>query len=128
MSFILKTLGAGVLFVVLAVGAAVADVALNDGRIVFGMMGQEKLTAACKPMLVRAVSEKGVDPDTLVLGAVVRMNLSTEEGELIERRISAAREGSRYAGSFICRRLGGKVSLTWGMSPVEPSATASTRT
>src|SRR3954468_4769835 len=128
MSFVLKTLGAGVLFVLLAIGAAVADIAVNNGRIFFGMMGQEKLTAACKPMLARAVAEKGVDPDTLVLGAVVRMNISTDKGELIERQISAAREGSRYAGSFICTRLDGKISLTWGMSPVDPSATASTRT
>ena len=29
---------------------------------------QEELTAACQPMLARAVAEKGVDPDTLVLG------------------------------------------------------------
>ena len=33
MSFVLKTLGAGVLFVVRAIGAAVADFALNNGRI-----------------------------------------------------------------------------------------------
>ena len=108
MSFVLKTLGAGVLFVLLAIGAAVADIALNNGRIFFGMMGQEELTAACQPMLARAVAEKGV--------------------ELMERQISAAHEGSRYAGSFTCRRLDGKVSLTWRMSPVDPSATASTRT
>ena len=96
MSFVLKTLGAGVLFVLLAIGAAVA--------------------------------EKGVDPDTLVLGDVLSMNVSTREGKLMERQISAAHEGSRYAGSFTCRRLDGKVSLTWRMSPVDPSATASTRT
>ena len=38
MSFVLKTLGAGVLFVLLAIGAAVADIAVNNGRIFFGMM------------------------------------------------------------------------------------------
>ena len=127
MSFVLKTLGAGVLFVLLAIGAAVADIAVNNGRIFFGMMGQEELTAACQPMLARAVAEKGVDPDTLVLGDVLSMNVSTREGKLMERQISAAHEGSRYAGSFTCRRLDGKVSLTWRMSPVDPSATASTR-
>ena len=128
MSFVLKTLGAGVLFVLLAIGAAVADFALNNGRIFFGMMGQEELTAACQPMLARAVAEKGVDPDTLVLGDVLSMNVSTREGKLMERQISAAHEGSQYAGSFTCRRLDGKVSLTWRMSPVDPSATASART
>jgi len=128
MSFVLKTLGAGVLFVLLAIGAAVADIALNNGRILFGMMGREQLTAVCQPMLARAVAEKGVDPDTLVLGDVLSMNVSTREGKLMERQISAAHEGSRYAGSFTCRRLDGKVSLTWRMSPVDPSATASTRT
>jgi hypothetical protein len=90
--------------------------------------GQEELTAACQPMLARAVAEKGVDPDTLVLGDVLSMNVSTREGKLMERQISAAHEGSRYAGSFTCRRLDGKVSLTWRMSPVDPSATASIRT
>jgi len=80
MSFVLKTLGAGVLFVLLAIGAAVADLALNNGRIFLGMMGQEELTAACRPMLARAVAEKRVDPDTLVLGDVLRMNISTREG------------------------------------------------
>ena len=128
MSVVLKTLGAGVLFVLLAIGAAVADIAVNNGRILFGMMGGEELTAACQPMLARAVAEKGVDPDTLVLGDVLRMNVSTDQGEVMERQISAAHEGSRYAGSFTCRRLDGKVSLTWRMSPVDPSATASTRT
>jgi hypothetical protein len=128
MSFVLKTLGAGVLFVLLAIGAAVADLALNNGRIFFGMMGQEELTAACQPMLARAVAEKGVYPETLVLGDVLRMKVSTDEGAVMERQISAAHEGSRYAGSFTCRRLDGKVSLTWKMSPVDPSATASTRT
>src|SRR5215212_6344788 len=102
MSFVLKTLGAGVLFVLLAIGAAVADIALNNGRIFFGMMGQEELTAACQPMLARAVAEKGVNPDTLVLGDVLSMNVSTREGKLMERQISAAHEGSRYAGSFTC--------------------------
>ena len=67
-------------------------------------MGQEELTAACQPMLARAVAEKGVDPDTLVLGDVLNMNVSTREGKLMERQISAAHEGSRYAGSFTCRR------------------------
>jgi len=128
MSFVLKTLGAGVLFVLLAIGAAVADIALNNGRILFGLMGREELTAACQPLLVRAVAAKGIDPDTLVLGDVLRMNISTDEGELIERQISAAHEASRYAGSFTCRRLDGKVSLTWSMSPVDPSVTASIRT
>jgi hypothetical protein len=128
MGFVLKTLGAGVLFVLLAIGAAVADLALNNGRIFFGMMGQEELTAACQPMLARAVAEKGVDPETLVLGDVLRMKVSTDEGAVMERQISAAHEGSRYAGSFTCRRLDGKVSLTWRMSPVDTSATASTRT
>ena len=52
MSFVLKTLGAGVLFVLLAIGAAVANFTLNSGRIFFGMMGQEELTAAC-PSAVR---------------------------------------------------------------------------
>ena len=37
----------------------------------------------------------------------------------MERQISAAHEGSRYVGSFTCRRLDGKVSLTWRMSPVD---------
>ena len=55
-------------------------------------------------MLARAVAEKGVDPDTLVLGDVLRMNVSTDQGEVMERQISAAHEGSRYAGSFTCRR------------------------
>ena len=77
MSFVLKTLGAGVLFVLLAIGAAVTDFTLNSGRIFFGMMGQEELTAACQPMQARAVAEKGVDPDTLVLGDVLSMNVST---------------------------------------------------
>src|SRR5215204_3596443 len=112
MSFVLKTLGAVVLFVLLAMGATVADIALNNGRILFGMMGREELTAACQPLLVRAVAAKGIDPDTLVLGDVLRMNISTDEGELIERQISAAHEASRYAGSFTCRRIDGKVSLT----------------
>ena len=111
-----------------AIGAAVADISLNNGRILFGMMGQDELTAACQPMLARAVAEKGVDFDTLVLGDVLRMNVSTDEGLVMERQISAAHEGSRYAGSFTCRRLEGKLSLTWRMSPVDPSATASTRT
>ena len=62
MSFVLKTLGAGVLFVLLAIGAAVADLALNNGRIFFGMMVQEELTAACQPMLAQAVAEKGSIP------------------------------------------------------------------
>jgi hypothetical protein len=128
MSFVLKTLGAGVLFVLLGIGAAVSDLALNNGRIFIGLMGQEELTAACQPMLARAVAEKGVDPDTLVLGGVLRMNVSTREGKLMERQISAAHEGSRYVGSFTCRRLDGKVSLTWRMSPVDSSAMASTRT
>ena len=128
MSFVLKTLGAGALFVLLTISAAVADIALNNGRILFGLMGREELTAACQPMLARAVAEKGVDPETLVLGDVLSMNVSTREGKLMERQISAAHEGSRYAGSFTCRRLDGKVSLTWRMSPVDPSATASTRT
>src|SRR5215207_618243 len=128
MSFVLKTLGAGVLFILLAISAAVADIALNKGRILFGMMGQEELTAACQPMLARAVAEKGVDSDTLVLGDVLSMNVSTREGKLMERPISAAHEGSRYVGSFTCRRLDGKVSLTWRMSPVDPPATASIRT
>ena len=110
MSFVLKTLGAGLLFVLLAIGAAAADIAVNNGRILFGLMGREELTAACQPMLARAVAEKGVDPDTLVLGDVLRMNVSTDEGEVMERQISAAHEGSRYAGSFTCRRFDGKVS------------------
>src|SRR3954452_15901209 len=92
MSFVLKTLGAGVLFVLLAIGAAVADISLNNGRILFGMMGQDELTAACQPMLARAVAEKGVDSDTLVLGDVLRMNVSTDEGLVMERQISAAHE------------------------------------
>ena len=52
-------------------------------------MGQEELTAACQPMLARAVAEKGVDPDTLVLGDVLSRNVSTREGKLMERRSPA---------------------------------------
>ena len=55
------------------------------------MMGQEELTAACQPMLARAVAEKGVDPDTLVLGDVLSMNVSTREGKLMERHTRRSR-------------------------------------
>jgi hypothetical protein len=75
MSFVLKTLGAGVLFVLLAIGAAVADFALNNGRIFFGMVGQEDLTAAC-PSAVRRrslfVAEERGTGDTRALSPLPR--------------------------------------------------------
>ena len=61
-------------------------------------MGQAELTAACQPMLARAVAEKGVNPDMLVLGDVLSMNVSTREGKLMERQISRRSRGQPVCG------------------------------
>ena len=124
MTIVLKALGASVLLLFLALGGAIADMALNKGRIVFGLMGQDELMTACQPVLARAVSQKGLDPETLVLGDLVSMKVSTDEGEILERKISIVHDGEKYSGSFTCRRLNGQVSLTWKMS-VEGAAAKS---
>ena len=54
MSFVLKTLGAGVLFVLLAIGAAVADIALRNLALVLAPSAAGVVTGG----LVRPLSEQ----------------------------------------------------------------------
>ncbi len=67
MSTIAKMVAAFLLFALVLAAAGLADVALNDGRILYGLIGRNAIVEACLPELKRGLAERGFAPADLEL-------------------------------------------------------------
>ena len=67
MSTIAKMVAAFLLFPLVLAAAGLADFALNDGRILYGLIGRNAIVEACLPELKRGLAERGFAPADLEL-------------------------------------------------------------
>lgn len=62
MSLILKLIGAFVLLPLMLAAGAIADFSLNDGRVLYALMGRDGLIEACLPELNKGLADRGFSP------------------------------------------------------------------
>ena len=67
MSTIAKMIAAFLLFPLALAAAGLADLALNDGRILYRLIGRNAIAEACLPELKRSLAERGFAPADLEL-------------------------------------------------------------
>ncbi len=113
MGFILKILGGLSLSALALAGLVLADFGLNDGRVIYALMGRDALVAACRPALAASLAEKGFTPTDIEFEP--RPSLDIAFGKAKELRSSFTFTdgvgGSRVDGTLACVREGTAVRV-----------------
>ena len=105
MRFVVKVLGITILLGITSMGLAVADLALNEGSIVFGAMGRDALLAECHPVLKETIVSEGGDGESIATGRTLALSRNTETGDELKAQVAFRTvSGAAYEGTFVCHR------------------------
>ncbi len=67
MSLVLKLIASIALLPLVLAAGALADFTLNEGRVLYALMGRDKLVEACLPELKKGLADRGFAPADLEL-------------------------------------------------------------
>ena len=98
---------------VLAMVAFIGDLALNQRRLFYTMLGRDGLVAACRPSLAARLRDAGFEPADIDFGATPDITISTAAGKTLRDTFTFADGASqtRVDGILACSIKGETVAV-----------------
>ena len=96
MRLIFRLLGGAALAAGLLAAAALADLAFNERRLAYAVLGRDGLVAACRPPLIAKLVADGFQPDDVEFGPSPDIAVSTATGRTLTDSFTFA-DGALHA-------------------------------
>lgn len=113
MRWLLRLLFLGVVLTVLAGAVALWDVTANGARLFYGLMGRDRIEAACLPVLAAQLRQDGFEPSDITFGERPSIASATGSGTRLDNDFTfldgAAQ--ARVDGAMACAVEGETVTV-----------------
>jgi hypothetical protein len=122
---ILRIIGWSAALLVLAMLAGLGDLAFNQRRLFYTLLGRDTLIAACTPALTAKLRAAGFEPTEVALGAEPDITVSTATGRSLQDSFTFqdGAAAARVDGVVACLVKDGAVSVDFRTSASPVRAT-----
>ena len=121
MAALLKLFGGLLLLLIGVLGGMVADFAWNDGRILYRLLGRDRIEAACRPELARVLAERGFEPVDIAFETRPSLNVNLGPDARMDSAFTFTdgAGGNRVDGVMTCVASGteARVDVRVGVTP-----------